>query len=162
MYLETTIPNYLFANDVPEEREITRKFFTFVKRGKYDIFVSEVVKGEIERTTDIVKRKKLLAAIQGIKKLPIVEKSRLLAEEYILAGIIPPRYRPDALHIAIATLNRMDVLVTWNMEHLANPVTRLRVTEINHNKGFKIIDIATPEEVIASGYKDIKKIKGIG
>lgn len=53
------------------------------------------------------------------------------------------------MHIAIATLNKMDILVTWNMDHMANPKTRIAVREINRKLGYKVVDIATPEEVIS-------------
>lgn len=151
-YLETTIPNFLYADDAPEEKEITKEFFDLVKEEKHQIFISEVVEGEILRTPDPKRRKQLLDVIHAIKVLSLTEECRMLAEDYISEGIIPMKYRPDALHIAIATLQGMDVLVTWNMEHMANPFTRIKIREINEKKGLKIIDIATPEEVIASGY----------
>ena len=52
--------------------------------------------------------------------------------------------------MAIATLNKVDAIVTWNMAHMANPKTRITVKEENEQLRYKAIDIATPEEVIAS------------
>lgn len=151
LYLETTIPNYKFADDTPRERDITKQFLQRVKGGDYRVFISELVTGEIEKTSDLAKRKKLLDVISGIAVLPITEESRELGKAYVSGGIIPPEYEPDGIHLAIATLNEMDVLVTWNMEHLANPETRIGVREENVKRGLKVIDIATPEEVMASG-----------
>lgn len=149
LYLETTIPNYEFANDTPRERNITREFLQRVKRGDYKVFISDLVIEEIEKTPDSDQRKMLLDIVSGIPSFPITHESRELGKIYITLGIIPARYEPDAIHLAIATLNEMDVVVTWNMEHLANPRTRIRVREENLNRNLKLIDIATPEEVMA-------------
>ncbi len=151
LYLETTIPNYKFADDTPRERDITKQFLQRVERGDYRVFISELVIREIEKTSDLDKRKRLLDVVSGITVLPITDGSRELGKDYISKGIIPPRYEPDAIHLAIATLHDMDVLVTWNMEHLANPETRIEVREENIKRGLKVIDIATPEGVMASG-----------
>jgi len=150
LYLETTIPNYKFADDTPRERDITKQFLQRVKKGDYKVFISELVTREIERTSDLDKRKKLLNVVSGIPVLLMTSESRELGKDYIRVGIIPSRYEPDAIHLAIATLNEMDVLVTWNMEHLANPETRINIREENLKRELKVIDIATPEEVMAS------------
>jgi len=150
LYVETTIPNYKFADDTPRERDITKEFLKRIKSGQWEVFTSELVVMEIEKTQDLDKRKKLLNTISGIRILPLTQESKDLGKIYISLGIIPTRYEPDATHLAIATLNKMDVLVTWNMEHLANPKTRINVREENLKRELKIIDIATPEEVMAS------------
>lgn len=150
LYIETSVPNYLFAKDVPRERKITKKFFRKIKEGKYKVLTSNAVVEEIERTPNLKKRHNLLKVISGIPTFSVSDRAREIAEIYIAIGIIPVRYRPDALHIAIATLNKVDILVTWNMDHLANPITRIKVREENEKLGLKIIEIATPEEVMAS------------
>lgn len=150
IYLETTIPNYKFADDTPRERDITKRFLKEIKLGEWEVFTSELVIREIENTKDINKRKKLLDAISGIMIFPITRESMDLGKVYISLGIIPKRYEPDAVHLAIATLNNIDVIVTWNMEHLANPKTRIKIREENVKRELKVIDIATPEEVLAN------------
>lgn len=149
LYLETTIPNYKFADDTPRERDITKQFLQRVGMEDYKVFTSELVIREIEKTSDLHKRKRLLEVVSAITVLPITYESRELGNVYISGGIIPPRYEPDAIHLAIATLNEMDVVVTWNMEHLANSKTRINIREENLKRGLKVIDIATPEEVMA-------------
>ena len=149
LYLETTIPNYLFADDTPEKRDITLKFWEEVKSGKYRVFVSDVVIGEIRETKDVSKREKLLGIIDGISSLELTEDCRNLARMLIDEGVIPERYEPDALHIAIGVIYQMDVIVSWNMEHIVNVNTRMKVREITKKYNYKDIEIATPEEVIS-------------
>lgn len=112
LYLETTIPNYKFADDTPRERDITKQFLQRVKLEEWKVFISELTIMEIEKSSDLGKRRNLLETVSGIMVLPITQESRDLGKVYVSLGIIPLRYEPDAIHLAIATLNKMDVLVT--------------------------------------------------
>ncbi|MBI2118608.1 MAG: hypothetical protein HYT97_03165 [Elusimicrobia bacterium] len=150
IYLETTIPNFVYADDAPEERDITKRFFDILKLHKFEVFTSDAVIVEINRTRNESHRNNLLRALDGIERLPVSAPCEELAREYIHHKIIPAKFEPDALRVAIATLNNLDVVVTWNMEHLANPKARIAIRELNERKNFKAIDIATPEEVIES------------
>jgi hypothetical protein len=76
------------------------------------------------------------------------EESRALADEYIRHGAIPEDYPEDALHIAIASVNGMDCLLSWNYEHLVRIKTRRIVSMVNTSLGYPYIDIVTPAEVI--------------
>lgn len=71
-----------------------------------------------------------------------------LAERYIREGIIPIRYRSDALHIAAAVVNGIDVIVSWNFEHIVKLKTRVMVNGVNRLLGYHEVEICSPEEVI--------------
>ncbi len=73
-----------------------------------------------------------------------------LADEYLKAGIIPVSYPIDALHIACATIHKIDYLVTWNITHMANPGRRKKLTEFNVKNNLSIPQLTTPEEIIKS------------
>ncbi len=60
-YLDTTIPNYLFADDTPRERDITKQFWKEIKKDKYNVFISRLVVDEIERTSDLDRRKRFIS-----------------------------------------------------------------------------------------------------
>ncbi|MDI6751757.1 MAG: type II toxin-antitoxin system VapC family toxin [bacterium] len=148
LYLETTIPNYIFADDTPEKQKITLRFWDEVRAGQYEVFVSEVVLGEIKKTKDLSKREKLLKIIEGIPFLDLTEECRNLAEIFIEKGVIPSDYEPDALHIAIGIIHQMDAIVSWNLEHIVNIETKLAVRKIAKDYNYKDVEIGTPEEVI--------------
>jgi len=76
-----------------------------------------------------------------------------LAKKYIDEDIIPEDYLDDALHIAIAILYQIDILVSWNFKHLVNPVTRRGINAINMLKGYKQVDIVSPEELGGDKYE---------
>jgi hypothetical protein len=71
-----------------------------------------------------------------------------LADKYILAGAIPERKKGDALHIAMATVAEMDVLVSWNCDHIVRFKTQEIVRAINLTSGYGDLAINTPREVI--------------
>lgn len=149
LYLETTIPNYLFADDTPRERDITKRFWKEIREEKYEVFISRLVLGEIERTQDDEKRIALLKVIEGVSSLNVTPECELIAEELLKEGVIPKKYEADAYHIAIAIVNKVDTIVSWNLDHIVNTRTRLAVMRICNKLGFSYVDIATPEEVMA-------------
>ena len=85
--------------------------------------------------------------------LEVPEEAKELAQAYIDNDIIPEDYLPDALHIAITTLYELDILVSWNFEHLVNTETRRKIKGINLLKGYKEIDIVSPEELGGARYE---------
>lgn len=91
IYLETTIPNFLYAEDAPKEREITKQFFKTILAGDYDVFTSDAVITEINRTKDIPRRQRLLKALDGIVRLPVTAECEKLARGYLRQGIIPAK-----------------------------------------------------------------------
>ena len=72
-----------------------------------------------------------------------------LAEAYIAAAVLSPRMRADAQHIAIATVGRVDVLVSWNFKHIVNLERIHGYNSVNLRKGYPIIEIRTPREVLS-------------
>lgn len=152
IYLDTSVINFLFADDAPEKRDATRKFFDR-HLPRYEAAVSAVVVGEISKTKDVRQRDRLLNAIRqnDLKELPIepFEEVTVLANVYVVSGVIPKKKYEDALHVALCTVKEMDVLVSWNFEHLANVNKERKILAVNHANGyFYPLRITTPLEVM--------------
>ncbi len=69
---------------------------------------------------------------------------KTLAEEYVIRGVIPAKHIEDAIHIAIATVNSLDILVSWNFEHIVKLKTKREVNAINLLLGYNQIEIIEP------------------
>ncbi|MBM3860580.1 MAG: type II toxin-antitoxin system VapC family toxin [Verrucomicrobia bacterium] len=156
LYLDTSVINFLHADDAPEKREATVKFFEQVVQGSESVFVSQLVLREIERTPDPARRAMLLKAIRenrlGFLPVEPVTEVRELAKAYLQAGIIPARAEDDAVHVAIATVNEVDVLVSWNFKHLANVHRERRIAVVNESLGYVYpLRITSPLEVMNYG-----------
>ena len=147
VYLETSIFNFAFAEDSPVERDITLKLFAQLER--YDTYMSEIVLVEVNRTPEN-KRTQLFNLIDkyDLVELPFDESAKILAERYIQEGIIPRKYQEDAFHIAIASVNDLDAIISWNFEHIVKLKTKREVIGINALMGYKEIEIYSPWEVV--------------
>ncbi len=147
LYIETSVFNFIFAEDAPEKQKITKSFFAN-KLTNFEVYVSDIVFSELGRTKE-PKRSELLNSISNypLTNLRNSEVAIRLAKIYISEGVIPEKYLNDALHIAIATVNSIDTVVSWNLEHIVKLKTIVEVNKINLKKGYKQILIVTPEEI---------------
>jgi hypothetical protein len=108
-----------------------------------------LVLAELNRASPDVRNKLLEAVVRlPVENLSITDEAMDLAGRYVRDGVIPARYRDDAVHVALAVLNNLDVVVTWNMKHLAN-VRRIEgINRTNLAMRLPLIRIHTSEEVI--------------
>lgn len=145
IYLDTSVINFLYADDAPEFQSITEDFFQIVKDGKsFTVYISDAVINEIAKTNDDGKRYKLLSVVKdyGLMRLPADKDAEVakLAEIYLNKGIVPMTKVEDALHIAYAVIFEMDVLLSWNFKHLANIKREKAVLLTNMENGYKLSD----------------------
>ncbi len=152
IYLDTSILNFFFEKRDIEKENSTKELFREIMQGKFTAHISELVLREIGDAP--AARKGLLSSLiktYPMKVLQITEESLVLADKYIKQGIFPSKYRDDGLHIAIAAVHEMDIVISWNMEHMVKLKTRREVRAVNILEGYKEIEICTPLEVIDNG-----------
>jgi hypothetical protein len=149
IYLDTSVINFLFAEDAPDFRRVTEDFFTRHAH-KYELFASEVVLLEILRDPDPLHRQKLLEVLrhQPITMLSSDLEIERMADLYLARGVIPARKREDALHVAHATVRRLDILLSWNFKHLANVRREGLIAAVNREEGHRhTLRLVSPLEV---------------
>jgi len=157
VYLDTSIINFLFADDVPELKAATIDFFdNFIKTAIYETYISEYVLLEINKTPDNEKKEKLLKVIEEypMELIEITRKNEIefLADEYVRNNIIPANKKLDALHIAVSTVNKMNYLASWNYKHLANINREKRIFAVNLQYNYlDPLRICTPLELLDYG-----------
>lgn len=152
LYLETSVWSFLFADDAPANKEVTHRLFKDIQKGYYEIYTSDIALAEIADAPKN-KREQMESAIRKYNPL-ILEyntECEALAKEYMKIPIIPAKFERDVQHIAIAVINNLDVIVSWNLKHIVKLKTRREVNAVNKIVGYKEIDISIPEEVI--GYE---------
>lgn len=156
IYLDTSVINFLFADDSPERKDITIDFFdNFIQTGIYETYISDVVIAEIEDTNNGDKRNQLLDVIQRypIEFLDLTEETEqeagYLANQYVEANIIPEKKIADAYHISLSVLANINYLVSWNFRHLANVSKELKVHIVNLENNYRHdLRIITPLELM--------------
>ena len=126
---------------------MTRKFLKNINR--FEVSIPNVVFEEIGRCP-MPKRAQLMELINryDLDVLEFDHESKKLADRYIKEGMIPVKYEDDAFHIAIATVNNIDAILSWNFEHIVKVKTKREVVGINLIMGYRPIDIYTPREVV--------------
>jgi hypothetical protein len=97
-----------------------------------------------ERVRELVR--KLLRA--GSEALPLSAEAFALRNAYLAAGVLTRKSADDALHVAQATIARADIVVSWNFRHLVNPVRVRLFNGVNVARGYGLVVIMTPFEVI--------------
>jgi len=153
LYLDTSVIGALFDSEIPQRIEITRALLRSIIKGKHTGIISNIVLEEIERSPEEFKKK----IIAEMRKIPLQiisedEASADLLEFYEKEGFIRRGARLDLRHLAVATVNGVDAVVSWNFRDIVNIRTRRSVHSTNLRLGFPLIEIVSPEEVI--GYEE--------
>jgi predicted nucleic acid-binding protein len=151
IYLDTSVINFLFADDAPQFKDITLDFFENYLN-IYDVFISQIVIDEVNKTGDADKRLVLIQSITNYNleiydhiNPTIVE----LAKNYIDCKIIPKNKFEDALHLAFASYYEFDILLSWYFKHLANINKQEKINSFNLNYGYrKPLLLLNPMEVV--------------
>ena len=150
LYLESTIISYLISRPsrdlfIAAHQQMTQVWWED-HRDKYDIYVSQYVLQEIG-TGDEEAVQRRLRVVEGLPLLQLSDQVSVLASALIEGRAVPAQAVRDAFHIAIATIQGMDFLLTWNMKHLANAMMRNAITSICLSHGYATPVICTPEEL---------------
>ncbi|MCK4849792.1 MAG: PIN domain-containing protein [Phycisphaerae bacterium] len=149
IYVETSVWSYAFAEDAPESRKATEDFFELARQNLYELFVCDVVLDELGRAPEELARMfgKLVQEIKPVN-LEFDREADRLAQQFLQLGAVPPSKIEDAQHVAVAVVNELDMLVSWNYQHLVNVRKRQAFEHISAINGYyKPLHIITPLEV---------------
>jgi hypothetical protein len=146
VYIETSVVSYLTArpsNDVIRAacQQLTQTWWSS-GRTAVSSYISPYVVEEVS-AGDPTAAAVRIEALRTIPVLPITTDIPHLAEFLLLGGGLPPKARIDALHIACAAYHEMDVLLTWNCTHIANPVQLPVMRGLCAAKGYKLPELVT-------------------
>lgn len=133
-----------------EFREATLKFLRSVRRGQYILLVSEVTLRELADAPPNVRRVFTDLPPDRVLHVPreVEQEAESLTEAYIAAGILGPARHDDASHVAIASVARADLILSWNFRHIVNYRKIHQFNEVNRLCGYPPIDIRSPLEVV--------------
>lgn len=153
VYLETTIASYLTARRsrdliVAAHQEITTEWWNG-HRNRFDLFVSELVLEEARRGDPRVAALRI-AELDGITVLEVNEDARELAGQFLKGGVLPLIAQEDALHVATATIQGLDYLLTWNCRHIANAEIAARLSVLCEDLGYEMPVLCTPEQLMGN------------
>ena len=150
VYVETTVVGHLtgrvHADPIIAARQaVTRQWWPNASL-RYRLHVSQLVLDECAGG-DPTAAKERLDAVASLALLDVTDAVDDLADRLTADGAIPPSEPRDAFHIAIAAVNGVQYLVTWNFKHIANATMRGRIESVCRDAGFEPPIICTPEEL---------------
>ncbi|HVA49936.1 MAG TPA: type II toxin-antitoxin system VapC family toxin [Pirellulales bacterium] len=129
-----------------EDQQITHQWWN-TRRADYELCIAEPVLEEAA-LGDPQAAQNRLDMLSAMTLLRSSADATALAKALIEAGALPANAADDALHLAIAAVNRIPYLLTWNCRHLANATMRPVIESVCAAKGFKAPIICTPEELM--------------
>lgn len=145
LYLDTSVFGGYFD---PEFEFWTQILFDQIIQGKYRLLYSTLSDEELFLAPDDVRNLVLKIPDTCIDVVEITEEALELADKYIWEKVVGKSSRADCIHIALATLNHADILVSWNFKHIVN-INRIRgYNSVNYKYGHKMLEIRTPREIL--------------
>jgi len=118
------------------------------KRGEMIAVISELTTLELKDAPQEVQNILKEIPERNIEYVELTEEAVNLAGKYITEGVIGRGKLVDAEHIAVATINRVDVLVSWNFRHIVNLQKIRGYNSVNLKYGYPLLEIRSPLEVI--------------
>jgi predicted nucleic acid-binding protein len=146
VYLDTTVPSAYFDDRAPDRQKLTRDFWN-ERLLNFTPVISTIVEIEIKDTPDLEKRDNMQTLVKEFDVLKPNDESDELAQEYVDRKIFTEKFAADANHVAIAVVNGINFLASWNFRHLVKVNTRREVNLINALMGYGQIEIIAPPEL---------------
>ena len=145
MCVDTSVFGGFFDREFSEPSKV---FFDEVKRQRFTLVTSAVVQAEIEPSPENVR--KLFDEIITMADMAHVDSAALnLQESYLKEGIVTANSFDDALHVALTTTAKCDLIVSWNFKHIVHFEKIPKYNAVNILQGYDKIGIFSPLEVIA-------------
>ncbi len=150
VYIETTIPSYLAARPSRDLLQAARQQLSHDwwnnERQHYELCISELVLDEAA-AGDLEAAARRLTFLQELPLLDLTNAVNVVAKAIMTSGLLPERATRDAVPIAVSSVHRTDILLTWNCRHIANAAIMKELGQIVANCGHDIPIICTPEEL---------------
>ena len=149
LYIDTSV----FGGYFDEEfSEFTRPLFERLLSGEFRLFFSTVTQDELSSAPERVKKLVTSLKAENTEFIEPNGEAVELASQYIAEKVVGQTSFADCLHIALATINRADFLISWNFKHIVN-VQRIRgYNAINIKNGYKELEIRSPRDFMT--YED--------
>jgi predicted nucleic acid-binding protein len=145
IYIDTSVIGGFYDT----EFEIpTKQLFERIANRDFVVYFSDVNETELEFAPDHIKMVKNLIPKDCIRHIEINEEVELLTQAYITEKALGAASVNDAYHIALASVNRLDCLISWNFKHIVNFDKIKMFNSINIRLGYPLIDIRSPLEFL--------------
>ena len=148
IYIDTSVFGGYFDSEFDT---FTKPLFERINKGEFIILYSTVTQDELENAPDRVQNLVKNLKVEQTEFIEETDEAVELASAYISEKVVGQTSFADCLHIALATINRADLLVSWNFKHIVN-IERIRgYNSVNIKNGYKQLEIRSPRELMDYG-----------
>ena len=145
IYIDTSIVGGYFDE---EFREPTQKLFERLEKGEVVFVISDLLEIELIDAPKHVRELLYNFSREKFERVTLTEETLLLADSYISTGVIGKTSLEDCRHIALATVNKVDILASWNFKHIVNLDRIKGYNSVNLRMGYPMIEIRSPKDLI--------------
>ena len=131
VYVDTSVIGGLFDAEFSSD---TKSLFERIEKGEIKIVDSEITNDELEDAPEKVRNYLKRLTSKQKEFVVITADAVILPDTYIAEKVVGKTSRADCMHIALATVNKVDVLVSWNFKHIVN---------ISRIKGYNSVNLNT-------------------
>lgn len=150
-YFDTSVFGGLFDIEFEEE---TTLLFEKVTLGQIKCIYSNLTESELTNAPERVRDFFENLHDEFKEKVKVTPEALRLAQTYVNEKVVGETSLDDCIHIAVATLNKVDMLVSWNFKHIVN-VYRIRgYNSINLRLGHGTLEIHSPKEIVNNENED--------
>jgi len=151
IYIDTSIVGGFFDTEFEKE---TKMLFKRLENKEIIFVISELLREELKEAPENVRNLLDNYDENSLEKVMLTDEARNLADKYIADNVVGKTSLDDCRHIALATINRVDVLVSWNFRHIVN-LTRIKgYNAVNLKNDYQILEIRNPKDLVYYG-KDV-------
>ena len=148
VYIDTSIVGGYFDE---EFKEATMMLFERLEKDEIIFVVSDLLDLELIGAPLHVKEHLLKYSANKFQRVELTEEAILLADQYIIEKVVGKTSVEDCRHIALATLNKVDVLASWNFKHIVNLDRIKGYNSVNLRLGYSMIEIRSPKDLVKYG-----------
>ena len=150
VYVDTSVISYLTVRPSRDVRTAARQIETFEwwagESSHFELFSSEITVTEAG-AGNVEAASRPIEVLGEMTILDFDPDAEDLARVLLLEGAVPENAVDDARQIAIAAVNEIDYLLTWNFAHMANTITVPAIAVICERLGFSTPVITTPNQL---------------
>ena len=148
IYIDTSVVGGFFDE---EFKEPTQRLFKRLESNEVKFVISDLLELELMQAPKFVNELLLKYPGDRFERIELTEETMTLADRYISEKVVGRTSLEDCRHIALATINKVDVLASWNFKHIVN-LDRIRgYNSVNLKLGYPTIEIRTPQELVSYG-----------
>ena len=145
VYIDTSIVGGFFDNEFAKD---TEALFARLKNREIVFMISSVLQQELQKAPDDVRELLEHYDAACYEYIELTEDAIELADKYVAEKVVGKTSIDDCRHIALATINKADVLASWNFKHIVN-LDRIRgYNGVNLKYGYSVVEIRSPKELI--------------